>query len=400
MSSESVEPTRPEDAAMARLARLIEPGSLLEATPECLVVARADGRIMFANHHVETLTGFSRDELVGQPVEVLLASALLDGDPGTRVETICQHRLGGTIPVEVHLGVIDVPERLMVVTLRDVSDLETGRAAQFEAEAKYKALVEQIPAVVYLKPAASNEHAIYVSPQVTELLGVDPDACAADLSIWRSHVHPQDSARVSQEYAQAFEQGVPLKTEYRVVHENGTEKWVLEQGQWINDEDGKPWLMQGLVFDITERKVAEEALRAHTDRLHRILETHSDIAATDMDLDSVMQLVCARTQELTAAGSASVLVVEEDEYVFKAATGFMSERVGDRVPIEGTLTGWVEQNGRPTICFDTATDPRAERAPRARHPIDADRAVCCTASSRSARSRSTRKSRTRSRVPT
>jgi PAS domain S-box-containing protein len=98
MSSESLEPKRPEDAAMARLTRLIEPGSLLEATPECLVVARADGRIMFANHHVERLTGFSRDELVGQPVEVLMASTLLDADPGTRVETVCQHRQGGTSP--------------------------------------------------------------------------------------------------------------------------------------------------------------------------------------------------------------------------------------------------------------------------------------------------------------
>ena len=39
---------------------------LLEATPECLVVAARDGRIVFANHRVEELTGFGRDELVGR----------------------------------------------------------------------------------------------------------------------------------------------------------------------------------------------------------------------------------------------------------------------------------------------------------------------------------------------
>ena len=60
MSSDIVETERAREAAALRLSRLIEAGSLLEATPECLVVAHADGRIVFANHHVETLTGFSR----------------------------------------------------------------------------------------------------------------------------------------------------------------------------------------------------------------------------------------------------------------------------------------------------------------------------------------------------
>ena len=59
------------DAVASRLATLIEPGSLLEATPECLVVAHADGRILFANHRVEQLTGFDRSDLVGQSVELL-----------------------------------------------------------------------------------------------------------------------------------------------------------------------------------------------------------------------------------------------------------------------------------------------------------------------------------------
>ena len=89
MSSEIEEIARADDAALARLARLIEPGSLLEATPECLVVAHADGRIVFANHHMEALTGISSGDLVGTPVELLLASDLRNQQVGTRVETVC-----------------------------------------------------------------------------------------------------------------------------------------------------------------------------------------------------------------------------------------------------------------------------------------------------------------------
>jgi len=56
MSSDIVGTERARHAAAVGLSALIEAGSVLEATPECLVVAHADGRIVFANRHVETLT--------------------------------------------------------------------------------------------------------------------------------------------------------------------------------------------------------------------------------------------------------------------------------------------------------------------------------------------------------
>ncbi len=75
--------------ADVRFAAMIEPGSLLEATPECLVVTRTDGRIVFANHRVEQLTGFGRDELVGRSVELLVAAELLDLETGVSIEAVC-----------------------------------------------------------------------------------------------------------------------------------------------------------------------------------------------------------------------------------------------------------------------------------------------------------------------
>ncbi len=256
-------------SALSRLATLIEPGSLLEATPECLVVAASDGQIVFANAHAERLTGFTRVELVGKPVELLIASELIEGAPGTRFESICRRADGTEVPVEVHLGTIDGPERFIVVTLRDASDLQAGREARYEAEAKYRALVEQIPAVVYLDPVDENADSIYVSPQVTQLLGVSQEAWLSDPYCWRRHVHTEDIDRVWDEYLEAYNEHTTLNHEYRMVHEDGTVRWVLEQAYPIRDEDGNPWLIQGIIFDITERKNAEEqiAYLAYHDKL-------------------------------------------------------------------------------------------------------------------------------------
>ena len=257
------------DAAYVRLSKLIEPGSLLEATPECLVVAETDGRIVFANHRAESLTGFTRHELVGKSVELLIATELSTHQPGTRLESICRTASGGEVPVEVHVGLIDGPEPLLVVTLRDASELFAGREARFEAEAKYRALVEQIPAVVYLDPVDENSDSIYVSPQVVTLLGVSQDEWLADPYCWRNHVHPEDIDRVWDEYLEAYNNHTTLNHEYRMVHEDGTVRWVMEQAYPINDELGNPWLIQGVIFDITERKVAEEqiAFLAYHDKL-------------------------------------------------------------------------------------------------------------------------------------
>ena len=206
---------------------------------------------------------------MGTPVELLLASDLRNQQVGTRVETVCIGREGREIPVEVHVGSIDGPERFLVVTLRDMTELQAGREARFEAEAKYRTLVEQIPAVVYLDPVDENKDSIYVSPQITDLLGIEPADWLGDPYCWRSHVHVDDIDRVWQEYEDAYRTHVPLNHEYRMVHEDGTIKWVMEQAFPIDDGDGEPWLIQGVIFDITQRKTAEEeiAFLAYHDKL-------------------------------------------------------------------------------------------------------------------------------------
>ncbi|MGZ8613260.1 MAG: putative bifunctional diguanylate cyclase/phosphodiesterase [Actinomycetota bacterium] len=126
-----------------------------------------------------------------------------------------------------------------------------------------------MPAVVYLDPVDENSDSIYVSPQVVTLLGVDQQEWLTDPYCWRNHVHPEDFDRVWEEYEDAFNHRTTLNHEYRMVHEDGTVKWVLEQAYPVADENGNPWLIQGVIFDISARKAAEEqvAFLAYHDKL-------------------------------------------------------------------------------------------------------------------------------------
>jgi diguanylate cyclase (GGDEF)-like protein/PAS domain S-box-containing protein len=101
-------------------------------------------------------------------------------------------------------------------------------------------------------------------------------------------------------------------------------------------------------------------------QLERIVQTQRDVAAAGLDLDAVMQIICERTQELTRAGSGTVLLVDGEEFVHAAASGYLAPFVGSRIPIAQSLTGQVYLKGEPVICNDTSTDDRVHRSARGR----------------------------------
>ena len=162
-----------------------------------------------------------------------------------------------------------------------------------------------------------------MSPQIRDLLGVEPEAWIADRTCWADHVHRDDFGRVWDEYMDAFTRAVPLTHEYRMVHEDGTVKWVLEMMRPVLDEQGDPWVIQGVIFDITSRKGAEEYQTMRNERLASVIETQRDIAATDLNVDAVMLTICERTQELTRAEGATILLLDGDDLVIRVATGFL-----------------------------------------------------------------------------
>ena len=127
-------------------------------------------------------------------------------------------------------------------------------------EAKYRALVEQIPAVVFMAYLDQGIGEAYVSPQIEAALGFSQSEWLEDPVRWYQQIHPDDKMRWSMEAAEMFLTGKPLRSSYRVMARDGRVLWFQCEAKMIRREDGRPWFIHGVGFDITERKGLEEAI--------------------------------------------------------------------------------------------------------------------------------------------
>src|SRR5438128_1170202 len=251
-----------------RLSESVPPAPLLDATPECLVVVGVDGVIDFANRRAVELTGYSPRELEGRSFDSLIPWS--SGDPGaTPFDTLCRRADGVPVPVEVRVGTLDGPERSLIVSFRDVSDQRAGEEAKVVAEAKFRTLVEQISAITYTWTWREDEYLVlYTSPQIEPILGYTPEEWVAHPTAWYDWVHPEDRSAVIEENKRCERTAEAYSMQYRMIPRDGRIIWVEESWVVVDDEDERR-VFQGVVFDITERKLAEReiAFLAHHDKL-------------------------------------------------------------------------------------------------------------------------------------
>lgn len=140
-------------------------------------------------------------------------------------------------------------------------------------EARYRALVEQIPAVVFMANLDGGKGEAYVSPQIEEALGFTQEEWLQDPVRWYAQIHPDDKDRWSTEAAELFVSGKPLRSAYRVLSRDGRVIWFHCEAKMIRRENGEPWFIHGVGFDITDLKQTEEALEGERNVLTAILDT-------------------------------------------------------------------------------------------------------------------------------
>jgi PAS domain S-box-containing protein len=254
----------------------------------------------------------------------------------------------------------------------DTSELRTpSRLATDEAvpilEARYRTLLEQISAIVFMAYLDRGIGEGYVSPQIEATLGFSQQEWLEDPIRWYQQIHPEDKQRWSLEAADMFHSGHPLRSVYRVLARDGHVVWFQCEARMVRRANGTPWFIQGVAFDVTDLKQAEASLQEERNVLSAILDT---VGALVVVLDPLGRIArfnraCERTtgyaaDEVTGRHVWDLFVIPDELDSFTAT--FAEIREGATPP--DFETHWLTRNGahRRIAWSSTILPDRSEAA--------------------------------------
>ena len=176
---------------------------------------------------------------------------------------------------------------------REISERIEAEGRLKEAEARFRTLVEHIPAMTYMESAdeeGQNTDFLYISPQVEAVLGYSPGEWMADPHLFARTLHPDDAERVLAEDARTNRTGEPFSMEYRHLARDGRVVWVRDEAVLVRDHEGGPPYWLGVQFDITDRREAEQALRQSEERYRTVVKQAAEgIFVVDIDTKLILE---------------------------------------------------------------------------------------------------------------
>ena len=265
--------------------------SVVENSSEIVTIVDPEGTLRYASPTWERVLGYDPEKLAGtnlldyiHPDDVShvleeTEKTLSEGGTTTnKAEYRFRHADGSWRWMEsVGTYLLDDPEvGTIVVSSRDVTERKEAEERLREAEKRYRTLVETVPVVTYTDRAvgSSPDWAVYTSPQIEALVGysvqewLDPEKV-----LWEERLHPEDRVWVLAADERSRTSGAPFSEEYRLLAKDGSVVWVRDEAVLLKNEAGEPLYWQGVLLDVTDRKLAEEVLRRSEERLRSLADS-------------------------------------------------------------------------------------------------------------------------------
>jgi PAS domain S-box-containing protein len=244
--------------------------ALLENSPSAIFMKDVQGRYITVNRRYAEMHGRSRENFVGKsdldlfPPEVASRLRLSDArvlSSGKAIELEDTMALPqGTHTSIIHkFPLMDQDGNIhgLCGIATDISERKRAEAEIRESRRQLESMLGQLPGMAFRYVNDGQFTPVYVSRGAVGLTGYSARDFIEGLVKLESVIHPDDREHARVAIASAVRKRRSFEVEYRLIDRSGREKWVLERGQGVYDEEGKLLFVEGLAIDITQRKDAE-----------------------------------------------------------------------------------------------------------------------------------------------
>jgi PAS domain S-box-containing protein len=267
--------------------------AMMDTAVDAIISINSVGVIENINRATETMLGWTREDLIGKNVKVLVPNPhhddhdnyikqyLLTGEAkiiGSSREVEARHKDGSLVAIRLSIGHVKLGNtNLFVGFMSDIRQRIAMEQALKENEEKFRSLISNIPGIAYRCLDQYNWPLLFISEAVEGITGYPAtDFIEPNKKIDFSDLyHPEDKESVMNSPSS---KGL-FSLEYRIITKSGDIRWMMEFGNHINDEkSGDAWL-DGFIMDITKLKNIEQELREAKDRAEQAAESRAAFMA-------------------------------------------------------------------------------------------------------------------------
>ncbi|MBA2664583.1 MAG: PAS domain-containing protein [Bradymonadaceae bacterium] len=246
--------------------------TLLSAIPDTLF--RLDAAGVFVEFHARDPADLAMPSqaFLGKPIDQILPAAIAERTlaaiglalESDRVQVFEYSLALKGVPNYFEARLSPAGDGSVVVIVRNITQAKLSSLQLVESEASYRALVANVPGVIYRCDNAENWPVRFISERIEELTGYRAEEFVEQGRTFASIIHPEDLGRVQHIVNDAIERDVPFTMEYRTLHADGSVRWVSEMGQAVRTASGEIFGLDGVVLDISEHRKIRQQLVVNT----------------------------------------------------------------------------------------------------------------------------------------
>ncbi|TAN70456.1 MAG: PAS domain S-box protein [Methylobacter sp.] len=248
--------------------------AIFDATPDAMLISNEQGIITMANQQTVFLLGYSINELLGQPIELLVPERFRAAHPALRAQFAALavarpmgvgravkalRKDGSELDVEISLSPIQTEQGLFFASaLRDITERKQAEATLRASEQRFRRMADSSPIMIWITNADGEP--TFVNQSWLDFAGFD-SVQSMTYEGWINTIHPDDRQTAFLAYYQNTEVHEAITTEYRLRNANGEWRWILDKGMPLYDENDVFSGYIGSAIDITERKQVQQLLQ-------------------------------------------------------------------------------------------------------------------------------------------